>query len=436
MRSRLILKLRRAALAASAASMLAAPALIAQEEAAKAEDPAAQAEEPAKAEQPAKAEEARPAAAAKGETAPTPAAAEEGETQDYTIQKGDTLWDLSNKFLNNPWYWPKIWSLNPGIENPHWIYPGNPLKIRAGGKVGVTQVESENTAKEAEEEAEPSVPGKQKYDAVDLAVVRHGEREFYDDGVSASGKLAFEASDAIKVKPSGIISSDDLASAGELQGSFEEKSLLSMHDTAYAKFKDGGSAKVGAKYTIFRKEGPVLHPTTRQPVGERVRVLGEAKVLSVEKDVATVRLLSSNSEVERGDLIGTWTTTDLRQVKPKPNSKSVDAIILASGNEDLSALGQYHQVYLDRGSSDGVEEGNTFVVRRAGDGLGAIGGPLAVSYTDRGQGRAEDNPEESVGLLMVVDVKGKVSTALVLKAVRELQPGERAAMRPAGSGGF
>src|SRR5438132_3143000 len=55
-----------------------------------------------------------------------------GTPEEYTIQKGDTLWDLSQKFLSNPWYWPKIWSLNPSIENPHWIYPGNKLRIVPG----------------------------------------------------------------------------------------------------------------------------------------------------------------------------------------------------------------------------------------------------------------------------------------------------------------
>src|SRR5207253_2179948 len=96
-----------------------------------------------------------------------------GTPEEYTILKGDTLWDLSQKFLNNPWYWPKIWSLNPGIENPHWIYPGNPLKIRTGegGKASVAQVEQDPNAEQAqaqaqaddkEQEAAPSLPSTKK----------------------------------------------------------------------------------------------------------------------------------------------------------------------------------------------------------------------------------------------------------------------------------
>ena len=89
-----------------------------------------------------------------------------GAPDEYTIQKGDTLWDLSQKFLNNPWYWPKIWSLNPGIENPHWIYPGNKLRIvpGEGGAQSPAQVQAEEpeggidaTALNAPEEPLPGV---------------------------------------------------------------------------------------------------------------------------------------------------------------------------------------------------------------------------------------------------------------------------------------
>ncbi len=56
----------------------------------------------------------------------------------YVIQKGDTLWDISDKFLDSPWYWPKIWEMNLYITNPHWIYPGNELKFSYSGKTGPT----------------------------------------------------------------------------------------------------------------------------------------------------------------------------------------------------------------------------------------------------------------------------------------------------------
>ena len=59
----------------------------------------------------------------------------------YTIRPGDTLWDLSGRFLNNPWYWPKVWSFNPEITNPHWIEPGNVLKFYPSAEEAPARVE-------------------------------------------------------------------------------------------------------------------------------------------------------------------------------------------------------------------------------------------------------------------------------------------------------
>ena len=481
MRSRLILRLRRAALAASAASVLAGPATFAQE---------AKTDEPAKAEEapvtePPKAEEAAPEAAAKADdakpadapaadapaaaadepakaegaaaapAAPSPregriaaparaAEAEPGETETYTVQKGDTLWDLSNKFLNNPWYWPKIWSLNPGIENPHWIYPGAPLKIKTGpggARAGVAQVEdgkpadgaaADSMAREGDGEAAPSIAPKPKNDAPDLAVSPHGKSEFANNGVSVSGRLAFQPPNALRIKPAGIISSEELASAGSIDGSFEEREMLAPHDTAYVKFKGSTQPAVGARYALFRKEGTVMNPNTHQPAGERIKILGEVKVISVRGQNATIYLLDATEEIVRGDLIATWTNTDQKSVEVKPNTKSVEATILSSDNDDLSSLGEYHQVYIDKGRADGVEVGNTLSVHRRGDGMGGFGGPSDYGNVPQGPGAMAD---ETVGLLVVIDAKEHVSTALVLKSIRELRPGEMATMKPSGSAG-
>ncbi|MBN1114036.1 MAG: LysM peptidoglycan-binding domain-containing protein [Oligoflexia bacterium] len=73
----------------------------------------------------------------------------------YIIQTGDTLWDISTKFLDSPWYWPKIWELNSYITNPHLIYPGNELKfsfnIEDGPSIKLVQGTVEEELKEEKE---------------------------------------------------------------------------------------------------------------------------------------------------------------------------------------------------------------------------------------------------------------------------------------------
>ena len=138
----------------------------------------------------------------------------------YVIVKGDTLWDLSQKFLNNPWYWPKIWSLNAYIENPHWIYPGNKLKIipGQGGPQAPAQVEQ---APEPMNEERPQSEIANQVDttppeAADLAVVRQGSREFdqSSSSVSISGKLAFKPPAVLSWRDSGLVSPEEMRLAG------------------------------------------------------------------------------------------------------------------------------------------------------------------------------------------------------------------------------
>ena len=178
-----------------------------------------------------------------------------GAPEEYTIQKGDTLWDLSQKFLNNPWYWPKIWSLNPGIENPHWIYPGNKLRIAPGEGGAPAQVQVppeqgvEATAANAPNEAEGAGADVTPPVSPDLDVVTKASREGRAslNTVSVSGKLAFTPPPVVTVRSSGLISPQEMADAGSLEASFEEKEMLSTYDTAYARFKVPMPVKPGGQ---------------------------------------------------------------------------------------------------------------------------------------------------------------------------------------------
>jgi len=388
------------------------------------------------------------------EQSPRPAPASDikpvaGAPDEYTIQKGDTLWDLSQKFLNNPWYWPKIWSLNPGIENPHWIYPGNKLRIvpGEGGAQSPAQVQAEEpeagidaTALNAPEEPLPGVSQDTNVSlptTPDLDVVGRNSREgrAASNLVSVSGKLAFAPPPVISVRSSGLVSPEEMRAAGTLEASFEEKQMLSLYDTAYARFRDEVPAKPGDKLVIFRPEEPIVHPVSGRTLARQTKTVGVVKILSIQGTQATVQIERTFEEIERGDLVRPWVAQDKR-IAPRPNTADVVGRIVRAVNPGLTTFGEVNEVFIDRGSADGVEEGNTFAVIRQGDGLSNA--MVTGSYTAGHQGAMSQKaevPEENVGLLLVVDSREHISTAIVVKSIRELEPGDFVEMRSSGSGG-
>ncbi|MCA1829091.1 MAG: LysM peptidoglycan-binding domain-containing protein, partial [Myxococcales bacterium] len=367
--------------------------------------------------------------------------------EEYTIVKGDTLWDLSQKFLNNPWYWPKIWSLNPSIENPHWIYPGNKLKLIPGEGGAPAQVQAppepgvDATSANAEPEGPVAEPdGSQSVtppQTPDLDVVSKSSREGLaaNNSVSISGKLAFSPPPVVTVRTSGLVTPEERANAGTLNASFEEKQMLANYDTAYVNFRGGVPAKPGDKLVIFRPNGDIVDPVSHRKLGEQTKTVGVAKVLAVNDEQATIQIERTYEEIERGDLVRPWTPQDKR-VAPRPNTSDVEGYIVQAVNPGLSTFGEANEVFIDRGSADGVQEGNTFAVVRHGDGLTNV--LVTQSYAEGAGGKAAKNvktPDENVGLLLVVDTKEHLSTAVVVRSVRELQPGDTVEMHPSGAGG-
>ncbi len=430
MRTKTIARWRRAALGGLLSASLAAPVARAQEPANPPVPPAdAKATAPESAATP-----AMPAPEQPGTLEIAP-----GTPGEYTIQKGDTLWDLSQKFLNNPWYWPKIWSLNPGIENPHWIYPGTHLKIvpGEGGAQAPAQVQAEGEGAPARSEQASEGDARGPSGSPDLEVVKRNSRESIasNSTVSVSGKLGFTPPPYVMVRASGLVTPEEMQNAGSLAASFEEKEMLSSYDTAYVRYKGDAPVKPGEKLLIFRPDGEIVHPLTHRKLASQTKTVAVAQVISVKGDLATVSIGQVWEEIGRGDLIRPWTPQENR-VAPRPNRADVSGVLVAAVNPGLSTFGEYNEVFIDKGSADGVEEGNTFAVVRRGDGLS---NELVTKSMAEGEGgkvaQKEKTPDENVGLLLVVNAREHLSTAIVIKSVRELKAGDQVEMRSSGAGG-
>ena len=382
---------------------------------------------PEQAEEPPGVELGGAAAQLEGEPAPAPAAgdgahpgsAEPPPASGYTVKQGDTLWDLSSRFLNNPWYWPKVWSYNPEISNPHFIYPGNVVRLHQGSEEGPARLEPVQQVAGGEDLDAP-----RELEDFTRADMKKPQDFGEGDEVAVVGpyKIGYVPPKGLFARRDGFVTPRELQESGTIFASFEEKLLLSLHDRAYVRFADKSKVKPGESYVIYKTERPVRHPVTGELFGYQTTVIGGAKIVAVDDKAVTVDISQAFDPIERGALVGLRMDRIVKQVQRRPNQRQMDGYIIAAQQEVISEIGEHHVVFLDKGRADGVEEGNVFTVVRSGDPYGREMNEIM---------RDPSLPKEDVGTLIVVDAQQTSSAALVVRSFRELYVGDKVEMRSA-----
>jgi hypothetical protein len=307
----------------------------------------------------------------------------------HVVRSGDTLWDLSWSYFNNPWEWPRVWSYNPEITNPHWIYPGDQVRLRTAGP-----------------QAAPAAPGRSARSVEPVAAPSVADRGFM------LRQLAF-------------VAREDLALGMAIDGSPEEKLMLASGDEVYLSYPSGKPPRVGKRYAIYLEKERVRHPTRNEEVGAYVRIVGEVEIISAASDKrARGVLLDTVDVVERGMTVGP-VARQFQTVEPAAAEADVEAIIVAEiSSEEL--IGALHVVFLDRGSQHRVKPGNRFFVIRRGDAYEPVMGP--PSGIGKNDGRY---PARAIGEILVVQAGRQSSVAIVVRSDKELGVGDRALMNRA-----
>ncbi|MCF1427878.1 MAG: LysM peptidoglycan-binding domain-containing protein [Shewanella sp.] len=258
-----------------------------------------------------------------------------GYPDSYVVQKGDTLWDISAHFLNDPWRWPNLWGNNPQIANPHLIYPGDKLSlIFIDGQPRL--VHKPVVRKSPEGRAQPkgdAVP------TVDLALIQ-------------PYLIQNRVVDAAWFKQQPLLLGGETAS---------------RHHVAGQQVYVDGSLPVGQKvgfYTggrVFNREGD------GETLGQEAILTATGQVVA-SGDLSTVMLKTSFRETKPGNRLLALDDSALLPVYfvPKAAEVSEPTKILASGI-DIREMGKLDVVYIDRGAVDGVTQGDVFAIFRDGD---------------------------------------------------------------------
>ena len=320
----------------------------------------------------------------------------------HVVRRGDTLWDLSTYYFNDPWQWPKVWSYNPAITNPHWIYPGDLVRMVPRGMGGASTAAPVPVDPEGGTAAASGGPGSGL-------------------GTEPTTARRFE----VRLRQVAFVENDALKSPMKVDGAVEEKLMLSAGDSIYVSYPENRPPKVGQRYSVYTLGNTVKHPKGGAPVGAYVRVLGQVEVQSVKKDkLARAVIIESNSEIERGAFVGPL-VIELKTVPPARASVNAQGTIVAMLEKD-ALVGTGEVVFVDLGEKSGVEVGNRLYVVRRGD---AIDTGNAV---DLGAGQDDRRfPARALGEVVIVDVGRQVSIALVTLAVQEIAIGDLVMMQKA-----
>jgi hypothetical protein len=322
----------------------------------------------------------------------------------YVVRKGDTLWGICDTYLKNPYQWPRVWSYNPQVQNPHWIYPNDELHLRGpGGTQGATGV----------------------------------KQPLATNGGSIVDKRRQVVPQTIFLREAGFIDDDakDSEDWGELSGSDADKMFLTDTDEVYLRIGPAHDVKMGQELTVFR-------PSRRAGDGKLVQIQGTVRVnqWDAKTRIARAQVTETLDVIERGARVGP-VGRRFNVVPPARNDKDVVANVLASVFPH-NFYGQNQVVFLDKGSEEGLKAGNRMFVVRRGDAwhkslASQVAGnrialesesPAAVERvpTPPGESRL---PEEVVGELRVLSVRNHTAACLVTQSRREIELGDDAVAR-------
>jgi hypothetical protein len=321
----------------------------------------------------------------------------------HIVVKGDTLWDISAKFFKDPWKWPNIWALNKqDIKDPHWIYPGNVVFLdRRSGTLSTTPPSGDSTAAIAQ--ANEYVPP--------------NDTEKFPPKV----RVVNQNSEAIPAIPLSVIGSflsrplvveeDELEAAPTLVGTYEQRTLLSANDIAYA---NGLPTDKGLQWQVYRPSVTFIDPDTKEELGREVVYLGDA---SVEKfgDPSTMYITKSVLEIRKGDYFAQSAAGYSANFLPHAPITNISAKVISIFG-GVKQAGQRAVITLNKGQRDGVEVGHIFGVYQKGEVIKTKGWftPNVVL------------PDLRYGLVMVFRVFNKVSYALVMETKLPVQLLDRA----------
>lgn len=377
----------------------------------------------------------------------------------YIVVRDDWLFKISRRLFGSGFYYPKIWSLNSFITNPHFIEPGMVLSFTTGSGSQAPEVKL-GTFSPDELEALPGSLG--TGNAVDLAnfgedtqppwinekgqlekqgvYFQYASEETMDDlkkageqalnreyenyepprndfdiilpknydatGFDKNSKIYYSFKEGFYL--STFVSTNIVQDFGSITNGPDENIFFTKLDKAYVQFDESINVLPGDKFSVYSSGGKVKHPNSDRE-GYKYTIVAQIKTIRKIRNKWEVQFIEVMGTPQRGDRITAY-TPKIERITRTYNSRLIEAAIMASFQPMQTILGFGDVIYLDRGRADGVEMGNVFEV---------------FGFKDRATNKnITDQPTYKLGEVTVITLTDNFATALVTNSVRDFYPGD------------
>ena len=320
----------------------------------------------------------------------------------HTVVAGDTLWDLSAKYLGSPWKWTEIWERNRFLTNPHYIYPGIQVVIVPPGPREFTL---------GQEPASASGP------AETVAAVAPPVEVVHPAAKPGVQPVAVPRVPYLDIKPADFVRAGEFSKEapkgiGNIQAGRDPKVGFVEGDQVYLVLRK--EIPEGQLLGVYRVRGPIDSPGKRSVSGYVSYLIGVIQAGPIRDGQPTGRVRQSFEDLTRDDLISEEIPA-YTPVRINPGADDIPSSVITGRllNEQL-AQGDF--VYLDQGASAGVAVGNVF---RLFTPTGAAAGAATTSVS--GKVLYAD-----VAVAVVVRVSPDFSTVYVTKSTQPFAAGDLA----------
>lgn len=335
----------------------------------------------------------------------------------HTVRKGDTLWDLSARYLNSPWVWPRVFEANQRvIENPHLIYPGQRIWFPVGGGAPIVlsfeevwpgpETERAEIARQAQAVPAPVKPATPP-------AAPPPEVEKAAGGLTVAGFSVQEKKYVPLASESAILAAGYIGEPREWpEGRIFEGGGVELNMSMYSQvFLDVGEddAQVGDLFLVVERGPKVRHPEWGHYLGRKIRVKGIIRIVDVAGRTSRGELIAIFDSVRRKDRVIPAPVVDSRPWKQfVPVQGGRTGFVVARASEEGN-LHPYDMLFIDGGIEEGVKVGDLYTIERP----------------ERVRGRLRFF-EEELGRAVVIAVQEATATAMILELrTSDVKPGEK-----------